>query len=90
VEQYSLKVEILKGIIIGDKVLLPRISFGLSETLQLHFVLTRRQLQTVPTFAVSVKNHRGKHSNMFGFIFSHRWLYVAMSRLRNGNIEITG
>jgi len=59
-EQYSLKVEILKGIIMRDKALLPRISFGLSETLQLHFVLIRKQLRTVRTFAMSVNKSQGQ------------------------------
>jgi hypothetical protein len=68
VEQYSLKVEILKATIMGDKVLLPRISCGLSETLQLHFVLTRGQLQTVPTFAVTVNKPEGQ-------TFKHVWIY---------------
>ena len=63
-----LKVDILKGTIMGDKALLPRIGFGLSETLYLHFVLTRRQLRIVPTFAMSVNKSQGQ-------TFKHVWIY---------------
>jgi len=55
-----LKVEILKGIIMRDKALLPRISFGLSETLQLPFVLIRKHLRRVRTFAMSVNKSQGQ------------------------------
>ena len=79
--------EILAGIAVGNRVLIPRIVLTPSDT-GLPFQLRRRQFPLRLSYAMTINKAQGQTFDKVGILlrrpcFSHGQLYVAFSRARS-------
>ncbi|XP_028791348.1 ATP-dependent DNA helicase PIF1-like [Neltuma alba] len=77
----------LNGTSTGDQVLIHRMDMNPSET-TLPFRMTRRQFPFIISFAMTINKSQGHSLTNVGLylprpVFTHRQLYVALSRVRN-------
>ena len=88
--KYNIEAEIITGENKGNKVFIPRITLSTCESSSLPFILYRKQFPIVLAFAITINKSQGQSFNSVGIylkksLFSHRQLYVALSRCKNPN-----
>ena len=83
---HNIKAKIITGEIIGEEVVVPRITLNTGDSSWYPFTLFRKQFPIVLAFAITINKSQGQNFNSLGiFIRQPLFSHVALSRCKNTN-----